>query len=73
MKQIILKLTAWLEILKHFESPVLVTLLRLGLLKLPFFPYRINVRGSCYKLLARPESIKHSDLNILRTVLVEEE
>ncbi len=73
MKQLFLKIQAWLEILGHFGNPVLVTILRLGLLKLPVFPYRITSRGATYKLLARPESIKHSDLNILRTVLVEEE
>lgn len=73
MKETLLKFSAWLTILRHFKNPVLVTALRLGLARLPFFSYRFEANGSQYNLLARPESIKHSDLNILRTVLVDEE
>jgi FkbM family methyltransferase len=67
-----LKLIAVGEILRHFRNPFLVLFLRLGLLKLPVFLYRIVKGPRQYSMLARPTSNSMADLFVLREVFVDE-
>jgi FkbM family methyltransferase len=67
-----LKLTAVGEILRHFQNPLLVLLMRLGLLKVPLFLYRIAKGPLHYAMLARPTSNSMADLFVLREVFVQE-
>jgi len=60
------------QIRRHFKNPWLITLLRLGLIKLPYFPYRIQKGPTHYTLLARPSSTAMGDLFVLKEVLLEE-
>jgi FkbM family methyltransferase len=73
MKLLVLKLRAWGRIFRNFRNPFMVSALRLGWYRLPLFNYRITKGKACYEMLARPAAIDHSDLSILRSVLVEEE
>jgi len=73
MKLLISKIRAWREILRCFRNPILVSCLRLGWVKLPYFIYRIRRGGFSGAMLARPVATDHSDLYVLRTVLAEEE
>jgi FkbM family methyltransferase len=57
---------------RHFENPYVITLLRLGLIKLKYFPYTIHKGQSTYLMLARPATTALADLFVLREVLVEE-
>jgi FkbM family methyltransferase len=57
---------------RHFENPYVITLLRLGLMKLKYFPYTIHKGRSTYLMLARPATTALADLFVLREVLVEE-
>jgi FkbM family methyltransferase len=57
---------------RHFENPYVITLLRLGLIKLSYFPYTIHKGRSSYLMLARPSTTPLADLFVLREVLVEE-
>lgn len=68
-----LRLESFSQILRHFENPFLVTLLRLGWLRIPLFQFRIRCLGTSYRMVGRPVAERHADLSILRTVLVEEE
>jgi FkbM family methyltransferase len=72
VKLLRLKLIAVGEILRHFRNPILVVCLRLGLLKLPVFLYRITKGRLQYSMLARPTSNSMADLFVLREVFVEE-
>lgn len=57
---------------RHFENPYLIALLRLGFVKLKYFPYAIH-KGQCsYLMLGRPSTTELADLFVLREVLVEE-
>lgn len=60
------------QILKHFKNPLLITLLRLGLIRLPYFLYRLNKSDLHYSMLARPTTTSMADLFILRDVLINE-
>ena len=60
------------QLRRHFENPYLITLLRLGLVKLRYFPYTIHKGPHCYRMLARPSTTSLADLFVLREVLVEE-
>jgi len=57
---------------RHFENPYVITLLRLGLIKLKYYPYTIHKGQSTYLMLARPATTALADLFVLREVLVEE-
>ncbi len=57
---------------QHFGNPWLVAGLRLGLLKLDYFPYRISNGADRYLLLGRPRVGSSTDLFVLREVLAEE-
>jgi len=57
---------------RHFENPYLIGLLRLGLVKLKYFPYTIHKGNHSYQMLARPSTTALADLFVLREVLVEE-
>ena len=60
------------QIRRHFQNPWLIILLRLGIIKLPYFPHRIRKGSHSYSLLARPTTTSCADLFILRDVLVDE-
>jgi len=60
------------EIRRHFENPWLIILLRLGVIKSPYFLYRIHKETRSYEMLARPTTTSCADLFVLREVLVEE-
>jgi FkbM family methyltransferase len=57
---------------RHFEHPYLIALLRLGWLKLRYFPYTIHKGPHTYLMLARPTTTSLADLFVLREVLLEE-
>jgi FkbM family methyltransferase len=57
---------------RHFENPYLIALLRLGFVKLWYFPYKIHKGRSSYVMLARPSATSLADLFVLREVLVQE-
>lgn len=60
------------EIRRHFQNPWLIILLRLGFIKLPYFPHQIRKGAHRYTLLARPTTTSCADLFILRDVLLAE-
>ena len=65
-------LRSFRQVRRHFESPYLIALLRLGFVKLRYFPYTIHKGRNCYRMLARPTTTSMADLFVLREVLVEE-
>jgi len=68
-----LKLRALAQIWRCFENPWLVTFLRLGLVHLPLFPYRLRApSGLRYTMLARPGTASLADLFVLREVFLDE-
>jgi FkbM family methyltransferase len=60
------------EIRRHFENPWLIVLLRLGLIRTPYFLYRIHQANRHYAMMARPTTTSCADLFVLREVLIEE-
>jgi FkbM family methyltransferase len=60
------------KIRRHFENPWLIILLRLGLIKSPYFLYRMHKENRSYAMLARPTTTPAGDIFVLREVLVEE-
>jgi FkbM family methyltransferase len=60
------------QLRRHFQNPYLIALLRLGCLKLRYFPYTINKGPHSYLMLARPATTSLADLYVLREVLLEE-
>jgi FkbM family methyltransferase len=60
------------EIARHFKNPWLLVLLRLGLIKTPYFLHRISKDSRSYALMARPTTTSCADLFILRDVLITE-
>jgi FkbM family methyltransferase len=68
-----LKLKALGQIWRHFENPLLVSMLRFGIVRLPFFAYRLRTTdGKRVTMLARPGTMSLADLFVLREVFVEE-
>jgi FkbM family methyltransferase len=59
-------------VLQHFRNPLLIILLRLGLVRLPVFLYRIAIGGRKYSMLARPATTSMADLFVLKELLVQE-
>jgi FkbM family methyltransferase len=57
---------------QHFENPLLIAMLRLGIVKLKYFPYAISKGRTSYLMLGRPTTSSMADLFVLREVLVEE-
>jgi FkbM family methyltransferase len=57
---------------QHFENPFLITLLRLGFIKLKYFPHAIRNGRNSYLMLGRPTSTTGADLFVMREVLIEE-
>ena len=57
---------------QHFENPLLITMLRLGFVKLRYFPYAISKGLNSYLMVARPTTSSMGDFFVLREVLVEE-
>jgi len=60
------------ELRRHFKNPWLLVLLRLGLIKTPYFLHRISKGNRRYAMLARPTTTSCADLFILRDVLLTE-
>jgi FkbM family methyltransferase len=60
------------EIRRYFENPWQIILHRLGVIKTPYFLYRIHKETRSYAMLARPTTTSAADLFVLREVLVEE-
>jgi FkbM family methyltransferase len=60
------------KIRRHFENPWLIMSLRLGVIKAPYFLYRIRKDNQRYAMLARPTTTSAGDIFVLREVLVEE-
>lgn len=60
------------QVRRHFENPLLIALLRLGFVKLKYFPYAISRGQSSYLMLGRPTTSSMADLFVLREVLVAE-
>jgi FkbM family methyltransferase len=65
-------LSIFRQLHRHFENPYVITLLRLGFIRLKYFPYTIHNGPSSYVMLARPATTALADLFVLREVLVEE-
>jgi FkbM family methyltransferase len=57
---------------RHFDNFWLILLMRLGIIRLPYFLYRIHNEGRSYSMLARPTSSSTGDIFVLREVLLEE-
>ena len=60
------------QIRRHFQNPWLLILMRLGIIKTPYFLYRLRQGSHRYAMLARPTTTSCADLFILRDVLVDE-
>ncbi len=60
------------QIRRHFKNPWLIVLMRLGMIKLPYFLYRITKVPHTYVMLARPTTTSMADLFVLREVLIDE-
>ena len=60
------------HLLQRFDNPLLIAALRLGLVKLRYFPYAIRKGRNRYLMLGRPTTTSMADLFVLREVLVEE-
>ena len=69
----ILQARGFLQILRYFDNPILVILMRFGVFKSRYLSYSIHVRGEQFFMLGRPQAIELSDLSMIRTVLVEQE
>jgi FkbM family methyltransferase len=65
-------LSIFRQLHRHFENPYLIALVRLGFIKLRYFPYTIHKGRSTYLMLARPSTTPLADLFVLREVLVQE-
>jgi FkbM family methyltransferase len=65
-------LRSFRQLRRHFENPFLIALLRLGFVRLRYFPYTIHKGPNTYRMLARPTTTSMADLFVLREVLVEE-
>jgi FkbM family methyltransferase len=72
MSNLAAHLRSFWSIRQHFESPLLIALLRLGVVKLKYFPYAIRQGQNSYLMLGRPTTTSMADLFVLREVLVEE-
>ena len=78
MKKFMPRLFGMIQILCHFENPLFVLLIRLGVIRAEYFTYTIwigtgNENGNAgmrCTMLARPPAATHSDLKMLRTVLL---
>ncbi|MCX6924269.1 MAG: FkbM family methyltransferase [Verrucomicrobia bacterium] len=57
---------------RHFDNSYLIPLLRLGVIKLRYFPYAIRKGQNSYLMLARSSTTALADLFVFREVLVEE-
>ena len=64
--------SAFWKLRRHFRNPWLISGLRLGFIKLDYFPYRISKESEQYVLLGRPRVGSSTDFFVLREVLAEE-
>ena len=64
--------SAFWKLRQHFRNPWLISCLRLGLIKLDYFPYQITKGNEKYVLLGRPRVGSSTDFFVLREVLAEE-
>ncbi len=72
MKNLVAHLRSFWRLRQNFENPLLITLLRLGVVELRYFPYAITKGRNAYVMLGRPTTTSRADLFVLREVLVEE-
>ena len=72
MSMLAAHLRSFWRLRQNFENPLLIALLRLGLVKLKYFPYAISKGRNSYLMLGRPTTTSMADLFVLREVLVEE-
>lgn len=70
MRTLSRKLSAAIDVFRHFRRPLLVAMLRLGIVRLPYFVYSFRFEGSYVDVLARPSSRSMSDLYVIREVFV---
>lgn len=63
-----LALVVW----RHFEHFWLLVLLRLGIVKVPYFVYQIHKEGRRYSMIGRPTASASGDIFVLREVLADE-
>jgi FkbM family methyltransferase len=67
-----LKVRGFLDVFRCFRNPFLVVLLRFGVLRMPFFLYRIRSKGLAVQMLGRPAATSLGDLFVLRELFIEE-
>ena len=72
MSLVRLKIRALLDLIRYFRNPSLVIAMRLGLLQIPFFPYRIKMNYGSVTMLARPGNVSMGDLFVLRELFIDE-
>jgi FkbM family methyltransferase len=63
-------LTVGCALWRHCANFWLILLLRLGVVKLPYFVYRIRKEDRDYAFLARPTTSRSGDIFVLREVLI---
>ena len=68
----LLRLRSFSQVLRHFKNPFFILLLRLGIVEVPYFLYRIGKDNRRYSMLARPTSTFMADIFVLREVFIEE-
>jgi len=72
MSSLTAHLRSFWRLRQNFENPLLIALLRLGLVRLKYVPYAIRKGRASYVMLGRPSTTSNSDLFVLREVLVGE-
>lgn len=61
---------AFLRLRKQFHNPYVITLMRLGVIKTPYFPYRFTNGTHSFTMLGRPAQASNTDLFILREIFI---
>lgn len=72
MSMLAAHLRSFWRLRQNFANPLMIAALRLGLVKLKYFPYAISKGRNSYLMLGRPTTTSMADLFVLREVLVEE-
>lgn len=72
MSNLAAHLRSFWRLRQNFENPLLIALLRLGFVKLKYFPYAISNGRNSYLMLGRPTTTSAADFFVLREVLVDE-
>lgn len=56
----------------YFKNPALIIFMRLGLIKVPYFYYRIKKGSDEYSMMARPTTTSLADLFVLKELFIHE-